>query len=325
MNENIGLSGMPFVGNDIGGFAKPDDDYVTPELFARWIEVGAFLPFSRDHYAGGYHEGNGQEPWVFGKDVENISRKYINMRYELMPYLYNAFKSAHDNGQPIQQPLVYTFQHDPNTYNIQDQYMFGNSLMLAPVITKSETSRKVYLPAGTKWIDYWTGKEYKGGQTITKQADLGTLPIYVKKDSIIPRREVQQYTGQKKLTNLILDTYLDHRASYSYYQDDANTEDYMRGKFNVTDFSLKNKGSHIEFKQNKKVQKFASDIQSYTLKLHDTAEPKKIQADNQKYAKAGGMEEMNQQDRAYYYDANEKVLYVKIPVNEDHKVLIDLK
>ncbi|WP_246014435.1 glycoside hydrolase family 31 protein [Paenibacillus rhizophilus] len=322
MNANIGLSGQPFVGNDIGGFAKPDDNYVTPELFARWIEVGAFLPFSRDHYAGGHNEGNGQEPWVFGKEVEDISRKYISMRYELMPYLYNAFKGAHDNGQPVQQPLVYQFQHDPNTYNIEDQYMFGGSLMLTPVVKQGATSRSVYFPAGTKWVDYWTGEEFEGGQTITKHADLGTLPIFVKQDSIIPRREVQQYTGEKKLTNLILDTYLENNASYNFYEDDAKTEDYTRGEFNVTDLNVKKTANHIEFEQNKKVQNFASDIQSYTLKLHEAEEPKKVQAAENKYVKAGSAEELNQQERAYYFDAKENVLYVKIPVNEDHKVNI---
>ncbi|WP_036640792.1 DUF5110 domain-containing protein, partial [Paenibacillus durus] len=249
-------------------------------------------------------------------------RKYISMRYELMPYLQNAFKQAHETGNLIQQPLVFQFQDDPNTYNNEDQFMFGDSLMIAPVVEKGATSRSVYLPTGVKWIDYWTGEEFEGGQTITKQADLGTLPIYVKQNSIIPRREVQQYAGEKKLTNLILDTYLNGNASYSYYQDDATTEDYTRGEFNVTDFHVDNKGNHVEFDQDKKVQSYASDIQSYTLKLHNAVEPKKVQAAENKYAKASSVEDLNKQERAYFFDANENVLYVKIPVNEDHKVKI---
>ncbi|HTG70024.1 MAG TPA: TIM-barrel domain-containing protein, partial [Candidatus Udaeobacter sp.] len=300
----------------------------TPELFARWVELGAFNPFSRDHYN---NDGKSpsttpwmqrQEPWQFGKDVEDISRKYISLRYELLPYLYNAFQRAHETGNLVQQPLVFQFQNDPNTYNIEDQVMFGDSIMIAPVVTEGATSRSLYLPAGTKWVDYWTGEEHEGGQTITKQADLGTLPIYVKQDSIIPRREVQQYTGEKKLTNLILDTYLNDKASYSFYEDDAYTEDYTRGEFNVTDFKMEKKGSITSFTQDKQTSNFASDIQSYTLKLHDAEEPKKVQAADNKYAKTYGIDELNKQESGYFYDGTEKVLYVKIPVNEKHKVKI---
>jgi alpha-glucosidase len=335
-DANVGLTGMAMVGNDIGGFAKKPYEGVvdTPELFARWIEVGAFYPFSRDHYnndgkspmetdAAHSLAWGRQEPWQFGKDVEDISRKYISMRYELMPYLYNAYHAAHEKGNPIMQPLVYQFQSDLNTHNVQDQFMFGDSMMMAPIVYQGATSRNVYLPAGVKWVDYWTGQEYDGGQTINKTADLGTLPIYIKKDSIIPRREVQQYTGEKKLTNLTLDTYLDKAASYSFYEDDAKTENYTKGQFNVTDFHVEKQGNHIEFAQDKKTQNYASDLQSYTLKLHDAEAPKKVQAAETKYAKAGSLDALNNQQSGYYYDAGEKVLYVKIPVGENHKVKID--
>ena len=340
-NANVGLTGFAMVGNDIGGFAKnptsgwviPDVRMPSPELFARWVEVGAFYPFSRDHYnndgkspmetdAAKSLKWGRQEPWQFGKEVEDISRKYISMRYELMPYLYNAFKDAHEKATLIQQPLVYQFQADEKTHNIEDQFMFGKSLMMAPVVYEGATSRDVYLPAGANWVDYWTGEEFKGGQTIHKEAELGTLPIYVKQDSIIPRREVQMYSGEKKLTNLILDTYLNKEASYSFYEDDAKTEDYTKGEFNVTEFKVEKEGSITSFTQDKQTTKYASDIQSYTLKLHDAKEPKKVQAADNKYAKAYSMDELNKLEKGYFYDGNEKLLYVKIPVNEKHKVKI---
>lgn len=132
--------------------------------------------------------------WNDMNEPANFStRKYIDMRYELMPYLYNAFQRAHESGNHIMQPLVYQFQGDEKTHDIQDQFMFG--------------------------------------------------------DSMIPTREVQQYTGEKPLTNLILDTYLDNKDSYSYYQDDGSTENYKKGQFNVTDFNIEKKGNHIEFEQ----------------------------------------------------------------------------
>lgn len=331
-NANVGLSGMPFIGNDIGGFSKNKDlgEKATPELFARWIELGAFLPLARDHYN---NEGKSpattesymqrQEPWQFGKEVEDISRKYISMRYELMPYLYNAFKAAHEEGNPIQQPLVYQFQEDPHTYNIEDQVMFGESLMIAPVVTQGAMSRSLYLPAGAKWVDYWTGEEFEGGKTIMKQADLGTLPIYVKQDSIIPRREVQQYTGEKPLTNLILDTYLDKKASYSFYEDDANTEDYTRGEYNVTKFDIERKPNKITFKQKQEVNNYqGSKLGQYTLKLNKSEKPSRIQAENNKYQEVGTFAEMEGKTNSFFYDVNSRVLYVSIPANEKKEVQI---
>ncbi|NGM84648.1 glycoside hydrolase family 31 protein [Paenibacillus sp. 7124] len=324
MNANVGLSGVPFVGNDIGGFAKSPGNVPTPELFARWIEVGAFLPFARDHYDNSAKSGlgSGQEPWEFGKEVEDISRKYISMRYELLPYLYNQFKESAENGQPVQQPLVYQFQDDAKTYNIEDQFMFGDSMMLAPVVKEGQTSREVYLPSGETWVDYWTGKKYEGNQSITVKADLGTLPIFVKNNSIIPRQELEQSTDEKKLENLILDTYLNDKASYSFYEDDAETLDYKQGEFNITEFKVEKKGNHIEFQQDKKAQNYASDIKSYTLKLHDAEQPQKVQAAGSKYDQAGSLEQLNGQESGYFFDSAERVLYVKIPANENHSVKI---
>lgn len=323
MNSNIGLSGQPFVGNDIGGFAKPNPELLTPELFARWIEVGAFVPFSRDHYDSTAKSGiAGQEPWQFGKQVEDISRKYISKRYELLPYLYNQFKKSTENGQPVQQPLVYQFQDDPNTYNIEDQFMFGDSLLIAPVVKQGQNSRQVYLPAGVKWVDYWTGKEFDGNQTITVNADLGSLPIFVKQNSIIPSREVQQSTDEKKLENLILDTYLENKATYHFYEDDAATLDYKKGEYNVTNFEINKNGNTIQFSQQKEVQNYQSDIRSYTLKLHDADQPSKVQAGPSKYEAAGSLDELNGKERAYYFDGQSKTLYVKVPVGEKQKVEI---
>ncbi|WP_445505703.1 glycoside hydrolase family 31 protein [Niallia sp. 03091] len=333
---NVGLAGFPMVGNDIGGFAK--NPYIgavpTPELFARWVEVGAFYPFSRDHYnndgkspmetdANHSLAWQRQEPWQFGKEVEDISRKYINMRYELMPYLYNAFQRAHEEASPIMQPLVYQFQEDAKTHNIQDQFLFGDSLMMAPIVYQGATSRDLYLPAGVKWVDYWTGEEFEGGQTIKKEADLATLPIYVKKDSIIPRREVQQHTGEKPLTNLTLDTYLENEAMYSFYEDDANTEDYTRGEYNVTKFEVEKKRNKITFKQKQEVKNYKdSKIEQYTLKLNNAEKPSKIKAGRNKYQEVGSLADTQGKTNTYFYDANTKVLYVSIPADEKKEVQI---
>ncbi|MFX3617452.1 MAG: TIM-barrel domain-containing protein [Sporolactobacillus sp.] len=317
MNENIGLSGQPFVGNDIGGFAGP---HPSDELFARWIEVGSLLPFARDHYSN--DKTQGQEPWQFSTDVETISRKYIDFRYQLLPYLYDAFVTASETGSPVQQPLVYQFQNDPNVYNLNDQYMLGDRLMVAPVVTQGQTSRQVYLPEGTDWVDYWTGKSYTGGQTITKSADLSTLPIFVKADSIIPTRDVQQSTEEKPLTNLILDSYLSDHAQNVFYEDDGETFNYQKGEYNTTQFNLNRSGRTITFTQNKTKTGYNSKLATYTLKLHNTIRPYAVTAGSNNYVQVGNQSDLDQHDRATYFDSDTNTLYVKIPASESQKVEI---
>jgi alpha-glucosidase len=321
MNANVGLSGVAFVGNDIGGFAKRPN----AELFARWIQVGALLPFARDHYDSDAKSEVkvGQEPWQYGQQVEDISRKYIELRYQLLPYLYDAFVKASENGAPVQQPLVYQFQNDENTYDISDQFMFGDNLMAAPVVQEGQTSRQVYLPAGETWVDYWTGKEYKGGQTIARKADLGTMPLYVKKNTITPMREVQQQTDEKPLTNLVLDTYVDREATYTFTEDDGASYDYKDGEYNETVFTVKKKWNKIEFKQEKTAEGYEdSKLASYTLKLNGAKSPRKVMAGNLKYTAVKSMEQLNKEAGTYFYDTNAKKLYVHIPADKDQKVTI---
>jgi len=323
MNTNIGLSGVPFVGNDIGGFAgRPD-----AEMFARWIEVGAFLPFSRIHYDSDKKAAvkQGQEPWSFGKEVEDISKKYIEMRYKLMPYLYNTFIDASEEGTPVQQPLVYQFQEDEKTYNVSDQFMFGESMMIAPVIKEGQTERDVYLPEDETWVDYWTGEEFKGGQTIHTEAELSHLPIYVKKDSMIPTREVQQYTGEKPLENLVFDTYLEEEATYSFYEDDGATLDHKDGEYNITNFKVERKGKHIEFTNKNEVSGYDTDIESYTLKLNGENAPKKIKAASSKYKEVNSIKEVKENQETYFYEEENETLYVNVPADEDKKVKIQFK
>jgi alpha-glucosidase len=318
---NLGLSGVTFVGNDIGGFVDRPD----AELFARWIEIGAFIPFARIHYDKEEpgEAKQGQEPWALGQEVEKISKKYIEMRYQLLPYIYNEFKDAADSGKPVQQPLVYQFQDDEKTYNISDQFMFGDTMMLAPVVKQGQTSREVYLPKGTKWTDYWTGQRYNGGQMITVNAPLEHLPIFVKNESIIPTREVQQYTNEKPLTNLLLDTYVDNNATYTFYEDDGDTENYKKGEYNLTRFVVQRKQNSITFKQKQEVRKYTdSKLQQYTLKLNNVEKPSKIQAGKNIFQEVGTLAEIRDNSNRFFYDGNAKVLYISIPTDEQNEIQI---
>ncbi|MEQ2467169.1 DUF5110 domain-containing protein [Niallia hominis] len=146
---------------------------------------------------------------------------------------------------------------------------------------------------------------------------------HVKNESIIPTREVQQYTDEKPLTNLVLDTYLEEEATYSFYEDDGATEDYKTGEYNITEFEVEQKPNHITFKQKQKVKKYSdSKVQQYTLKLNNTEKPSKIQAGKNKYKPVGSIEETQGKPNTFFYDENAKVLYVSIPADEKKKVQI---
>ncbi|WP_338059370.1 DUF5110 domain-containing protein [Bacillus coahuilensis] len=243
------------------------------------------------------------------------------MRYQLLPYLYNEFKEAADTGKPVQQPLVYQFQEDEKTHNISDQYMFGASMMLAPVVEEGQTQRDVYLPEGTTWTDYWTGEKFEGGQTMTVDAPLDHLPIFVKGDSIIPTRDVQQYTGEQPLETLILDTYVDDKVDYTFYEDDASTEEYKDGEYNETNFTVKRKKNAIVFNIDKKNEGFKdSKLNQVTLKVHNAEEPKKVKAASTKFKQVDSIEHVNDSTNTYFYDKESKTLYVGVSIDETKKV-----
>ena len=234
MLMNLGLSGMAFCGTDVGGFGHD----CTGELLSRWVQVGAFTPLFRNHSTMGSRE---QEPWAFDKETEDINRKYIKLRYKLIPYLYDLMHKGELTGEPIIRPLLFNYQKDKNTYEINDEFMFGDNILVAPVVEQGARHRLVYLPEGDNWIDYWTKKEYKGGQYIIKEAPLDICPIYIKVLSIIPIGKEQNYIGEKENDTLTLDIYLgetDGEIMYTHYLDDGESFDYKNGILNKYDIKV---------------------------------------------------------------------------------------
>ena len=245
---NFVASGMPYWSTDIGGwqylpyFHKPErpvlidpsdaraevnhyDDY--PELYVRWFEYGAFQPNFRTH---GSRPEN--EVWSYGKQAEPILEKYLRLRYQLMPYLYSLAYRTHQTGAPFMRGLFMDFGDDPNTANIGDEYMFGPSLLIAPVVEQGMTTRAVYLPAGTDWFNYWTNERLHGGQTITVAAPIDTIPIFVKAGSILPLGEPVESTNQRQRI-ATLKIYPGTDADFALYNDDGKTYAYEQGKLDL--------------------------------------------------------------------------------------------
>jgi len=227
---SFSISGMPYWTTDIGGFFRPEDQYTSDayhELLIRWFEYGAFCPIFRVH---GYKSN--AEIWNYGPQAEKILTQYDELRYRLMPYIYSAAWGVTSNGETLIRALPLEFTSDAGATGISDQFMFGHALLINPVTTEGATQRNIYLPAGTDWVDFWTGKREKGGQSITADAPLAKMPIYARAGSIIPYGpRVESATA--KADPIELRIYAGANGEFSLYDDEGDSYDYEHGAHSV--------------------------------------------------------------------------------------------
>ena len=228
MFTSLGLSGEPFVGSDVGGFIGRGNG----EFLVRSYQIGFLAPFFRNHHA---IDGYDQEPWRFGKYYEDIIRKYLKLRYQLLPFLYTTLEEAHRTGVPVFRPLMLNYQDDANTYNLDDEFMIGDDLLVAPIVKPDVTQRLVYLPKGV-WYDYWTNKKYSGGTMVRVDAPLETVPMFVRGGAIIPTGPAMNYVGEKPFDPITFAIYPDDNgsASTTLYEDDGLSPAYKQGVFRRT-------------------------------------------------------------------------------------------
>jgi alpha-glucosidase len=229
MLESLGLSGQPFVGADVGGFFGRSNG----ELVTRWYQAAFLAPFCRNHKN---REANDQEPWRFGTRYEDIIRKYLKLRYRLLPFLYTVLEEAHRTGLPLFRPLILDYPEDPDVVAVDDEFMVGDDLLAAPVLHPGAESRMVYLPAGT-WIDYWTGKRFRGPATVRALAPLETIPLFVRAGAVIPTGPEMSWVGEKPADPLTFEVYPDDqgRASGVLYEDDGTSPAYLTGAYRRTE------------------------------------------------------------------------------------------
>lgn len=227
---NFCMSGLPYWCTDIGGFfSRPNTDPDYQELFVRWFEWGAFNPIFRVHGTG-----TDKEPWRWGVANERILVKYDKLRYRLLPYIYSlAWKVNHD-GYTMMRGLPMDFRDDPKVYAIDDEFMFGPSLLVAPVTTAGATSRSVYLPRGL-WYDFWTGKPVQGGRTVKVRAPLQTLPIFVRAGAVIPVGPVVEYAAHQQGAPLQVWVYPGANGAFTLYDDAGDGYAYEHGAFTTTE------------------------------------------------------------------------------------------
>jgi alpha-glucosidase len=229
MMIGLGVSGVPVNGTDVGGFVGTP----SPELFARWIQLGALSPFFRTHTTYGTPS---QDPWSFGEEVERISRQAIELRYQMLPYLYTLFWEAHRTGAPILRPLFWHFQDDSVAYDRrwQHQFLVGDRLLAAPVTREGASVQEVYLPAG-EWLELATGTVHQGGEVVV-DAPLDRLPLFLRAGAIVPMEQVRQHMGEPADT-LILEVFPGDVASEAtLYEDDGLSLAYETGAYRLTRF-----------------------------------------------------------------------------------------
>lgn len=217
---NWSLSGMPFVGQDIGGFFGPP----TPELYARWMEEGVFVPVMRSH--GMLDES--RWPWAFGAEAQDAMIQAINLRYRLIPYLYTTAEQTTRTGAPMMRPLVLDYPDDPKTFHLADQWMLGDAILAAPILTEGG-SRSVYLPRGL-WYDFATNAKTEGGKTLQiEKASLSAIPVYIRAGSILPLGPVLQSTSLGAADPLEVRVYPGTDGSFSLYEDGGDDYSYTEG------------------------------------------------------------------------------------------------
>jgi len=241
--NSLGLSGVANTGYDVGGFAGE----ASKELFSRWMQIGAFCPFFRSHKM---IDAKDSEPWSYGEKVEEIVRNYISFRYKLMPYLYSTFYEATQNGMPVARSLSINYTHDPMIYDwkYQNQYLFGQSIMVAPVVSNKEIN-KVYLPEG-EWYDLNTERKYTGKQELYVETPMETLPLYVKGSAIIPMQSVVQSAQEMPHDTMYLHVYMGSgNNSYTYYEDAGEGYAFEEGKFYKRQIAFDAKKKQLLFEE----------------------------------------------------------------------------
>ncbi len=302
----MGLSGLTFSGSDVGGYSG----FATPELYGRWMQVGSFSPFFRNHVATGT---NDQEPWQFGTEITDISRAVIEERYRLMPYLYSLFREAATSGAPVLRPVVYEFQGDAKTHNLGDQAMLGPFVLFAPVLTEGATTRSVYLPAG-RWFEANSGAIVEGPAVTEVGVVLGALPTFIREGAIVPRRDLVQSVDEKPISVLTLDVYPGEKPSkFTLYEDDGHSFAFESGAYRKTTYSLARSDKGATLTADMAEGSFAPPKRTLEVRIRRVdAPPTSVVLSGTKLPLAPSAAALSGLEKGYFYDERDLSILVRL-------------
>jgi alpha-glucosidase (family GH31 glycosyl hydrolase) len=319
---NMGMSGLGYHNSDIGGFCC---GFTTPELYVRWMQYGTFCPITRAHGAGPAVGGQDTEPWAFGATAEDISRHYIQLRYQLLPYIYTFARENYETGTPLARPLFFDYPTDNTLYNHSSSYLWGDAILVSPVVQAGQTTKDVYLPQG-RWVYYWDDQVYNGGQSINVATPLEIMPIFVKSGSIIPRQPIMNYTNERPLDTLMLSVYPSsiEDATFTLYEDDGQTLDYQSASFALTEFtqslvvtsSLTSMNIEIGAAQGTYTGKPQQRV--YLTDVHGiSASPTAVRKNGVLLPERFSYAELRAGGDGFFYDSASDILYIHTPTNAD--------
>ncbi|HXS68555.1 MAG TPA: TIM-barrel domain-containing protein, partial [Candidatus Polarisedimenticolia bacterium] len=283
LNSSLSLS--PYWGTDIGGFYPSADREFTGELYARWFEFAAFCPSFRSHgrtwhlhLPWGWDTGEtgpvesrpAPDPSeLHNAAVEPVCRKYLDLRYQLMPYTYTVTREAHDTGLPLMRALWLQYPHDADAVKLGDEYLWGSDLLIAPVTEKSAQLRRTYLPEGD-WYDWWNNQKISGKQWTERPVDLATMPIYVRAGAIIPVDPVRQYVGEPVDGPTMLKVFPGANGDFTLYDDDGESPGYLSGSDAKTvwiRFRWNDKTRRLTIEPDSRMKKWPGGARSFAVEV----------------------------------------------------------
>lgn len=277
--QRMAISGFSFIGSDVGGFV----DKPSGELYARWVEMAVFHPFFRTHSMGSNVDGAGavdeeavaqrleeggynQEPWSFGDEITDVVRGSIEERYKLLPYIYTTFWQYASKGTPCIRPLYFYDQEDSQVQEENVSFLFGDALLVSPVVKEGVVSKNVHLPSG-HWYNYWTEEPLQGNSSVVTMAPLGQTPIFVKAGTLLPVAPVLQHVGEKPIETLALKLYYaSGKSSSQLYEDAGEGMAYASGECNTVTFDQQSTDHEVLLSQDRQGN-FKPEYQHYELIL----------------------------------------------------------
>ncbi len=317
MGLNMGLSGVVFNGADVGGYVGTPD----PELFTRWMQLGALFPLYRNHTG---KDTEMQEPWNFGEAALAASRQVMEWRYRLLPLFYALFRESSRTGAPVARPLFWHHGRDPKTYSVEDQLLLGPHLMAAPVLKAGQRKRTVYFPANTVWFDWYTSAEYVGGREYEVEAPLNRLPLFVRGGGLVITGEPMQWVGERPRNVHTIRVYPGGSGTATFYWDDGQTLAYKRGAYLEVQatYSAAERQMRLEWQALNAPVRFQSP-EYVLIRLYQVFRPSRVLVNDRPIRIQGDSAGVVESDQTTSWYENDRTLLIKL-FNPERSQIVDL-
>jgi alpha-glucosidase len=306
MSLSMGLSGQQQFGHDVGGFLGAP----SPELFIRWLEFSSFTPLLRNH---SLNTSPSREPWAFGEPYLGLARGVLNERYRLIPFLYTLLERAARIGQPVLAPTVFHFAQDPQTYTQDTEFMLGPWLLVAPVLEAQAVERSVYLPKDSGWYDMRTAVRYEGGQVVSVPAPLGSVPVFVREGTLLPRGPTRQFVSDDTPPQLDVAAYPGPDSEFTLYEDDGTSLAYQQGQFLRTRLSQQTTTNSRIVRIERLEGSWTPPARPWSIALIAEGEPAAITLNDVALPRSATEETLATSPAGWTYDAARRRVIIRVP------------